>query len=125
MAFLGGLENRVYADAATIASKVGAPPNYLGKLLRILVRSGLLEARKGARGGFRLMREASDITLFEALDPIEELISERYCILGEGHCGANGPCALHPAWSALRGEMLAFLHTTRLDTLVRTEISRN
>jgi Rrf2 family protein len=125
MAYLGSLENEVYADVATIASKAGAPPNYLGKLLRILARSGLLEARKGAGGGFRLMREASGITLFEALDPIEELISEKHCILGEGRCGESGPCALHPAWSRLRSEMLSFLHTTRLDTLVHAEISRN
>jgi Rrf2 family protein len=118
MAYLGSLGPGTYADAATIAQAAGAPPNYLGKLLRTLSRSGLLDARKGARGGFRLMRKPEAITLFEILDPIEELVSEGDCILGQGHCGGERRCALHLQWSPLREGILGFLNSTRLDSLV-------
>jgi len=121
MAYLGSLGPESYADAVTIAANVGAPPNYLGKLLRTLSRAGLLDARKGAKGGFRLQKEASAITLFEILDPIEDLVTDADCILGLGHCGDKKPCALHQSWAGLRGQILGFLHSTHLDSLVRSE----
>jgi Rrf2 family protein len=123
MAYLGALGPGNYADATSIAARIGAPPNYLGKLLRTLARTGLLDARKGAKGGFRLQKEASAIALFDILDPIEELVSDATCILGQGYCGAKSPCALHPSWAGLRSQILLFLHSTHLDSLIKTETS--
>jgi Rrf2 family transcriptional regulator, iron-sulfur cluster assembly transcription factor len=117
---LGSLEPDRFADAATIAARAKAPPNYLAKLLRLLSRKGILDARKGANGGFRLARPPSDITLYDILDPIEDLVVESDCLLGEGPCRESGSCALHPAWSELRAGMLSFMHSTRLATIVRS-----
>ena len=44
---LSELPEGAFAGAADIASRIGAPPNYLGKLLKNLAGEGLLESQKG------------------------------------------------------------------------------
>ena len=107
-----------FADARDIAARIHAPPNYLAKLLGQLGRAGFVEARKGAGGGFRLARPASDLSLYELLEPIEPLMKEGDCILDGNDCDGTTPCALHDRWAVIRASTLDFLKNTRLDSLV-------
>ncbi len=75
-------------------------------------------ARKGAGGGFRLARPASELNLYELLEPVEQLIKDGDCILGGKGCDGTTRCALHDRWAGIRSEMLDFLKNTRLDSLV-------
>jgi Rrf2 family iron-sulfur cluster assembly transcriptional regulator len=117
MAILAAQVPKDYADARVIAERIGAPPNYLAKLLGQMAKAGLVEARKGAGGCFRLARPASELCLYEILEPVEQLVSENDCILGRDNCDGSAPCALHSRWAGIRREMIDFLKTTRLDTL--------
>lgn len=54
-----------------MAEFYGLPPAYLSKLLKSLVRAGILDATTGPRGGFRLARAAGDVTVLDILDAIE------------------------------------------------------
>ena len=114
LAVLGDLPDGSYAGAAQIAARIEAPANYLGKLLQQLARAGVVVGRKGSQGGFRLARGPKDITLLEALEPIENLMDERACILGAGKCAHREPCSVHKKWSAVRAEYFSFLRTTTL-----------
>ena len=117
MVFLESLGAGQFAEARTIAAAAEAPPNYLGKLLGQLARAGILEGKKGAGGGFRLARAPGELSLFEALSPVEQLVTERDCILGREGCDGSAPCALHERWAAIRMETIDFLTTTHLDDL--------
>ncbi len=114
MAVLGGLPPGTYAGAAQVAARIKAPSNYLGKLLQKLAHAGLVEGRKGGRGGFRLARGAGQITLYDILDPVERISHVRQCILGKPQCSHRDPCALHKGWAPVREEQLAFLRETTL-----------
>jgi DNA-binding IscR family transcriptional regulator len=53
---LARLPEGCYAGAARIAQDIGAPQNYLSKLLKALAEEGLVESQKGLgrrRGGSR------------------------------------------------------------------------
>jgi Rrf2 family iron-sulfur cluster assembly transcriptional regulator len=117
MAALGGLQRDGYAGAALIASKIRAPRNYLGKLLGKLSRAGLVEGRKGAGGGFRLSRSASEITLFDVLRHIEDLDRLQNCFMGGSKCPDRSPCALHSDWSKIRDRYMEFLKSIKLRSL--------
>jgi Rrf2 family protein len=108
-----------YADARTLAAQVGAPPNYLSKLLGQLAKEGIVVARKGAGGGFRLDRPAAELSLYEALEPIERLVSDDDCVLGRISCNADAPCPLHDKWESIRGDMLDMLKGTSLDEFAK------
>jgi Rrf2 family protein len=54
-----------------MAEFYGLPTAYLSKLLKSLVRAGLLDATTGPRGGFRLARPATDITVLDIVEAVE------------------------------------------------------
>src|SRR5688500_1922427 len=86
VAALAKLPEGAYAGAARLAREIGAPENYLGKLLKALAGEGLLESQKGLGGGFRLARAARDVTLLDVVEPIDHISRWSGCILGRPEC---------------------------------------
>lgn len=119
LALLAELSGDAFAGAADIAGQIGAPPNYLGKLLKTLAECGLLESQKGKGGGFRLARGAADISLYDVVEPIEHVSRWNGCFLGRGRCSAESPCAVHQQWGQVRDDYLHFLQQTSVADLAR------
>ncbi len=57
--------------AAKLAEFHGVPAVYLAKHLQALGRAGVLETVKGPRGGYRLARPATEITLLDVVEAID------------------------------------------------------
>ena len=95
LSILTKLPEGIYAGAGEIAAEIAAPRNYLGKLLKTLADEGLLVSQKGKGGGFRLARDASKISLYEIMDPIDHVSRWSGCLFGGGPCSPQNPCALH------------------------------
>ncbi len=77
-----------------IAEATKAAPGYLVKVLQELTKAGILTARRGSQGGFKLQRDPSTLTVLEvinAIDPIERIST---CPLGLSEHGAR-LCLLH------------------------------
>jgi Rrf2 family protein len=115
---LARLPDGDYGGAARIAQEIGAPQNYLGKLLKALAEDGLLESQKGLGGGFRLAREAHEISLLDVVEPIEHIRRWSGCILGRPECSDIEPCALHNRWKAVRDAYLRMLQRTTIAELL-------
>ncbi len=114
------LPEGIYTGAGDIAAEIGAPRNYLGKLLKTLADEGLLLSQKGKGGGFRLARDAAKISLYEVIEPIEHVSRWTNCLLGNGQCPAQNPCALHGNWGKIRDAYLQFLReTTVADVIIK------
>lgn len=107
-----------FAGAAEIAGRIGAPPNYLGKLLKTLADQGLLESQKGKGGGFRLARDADRISLLEIMEPLERVSRWDGCFLGRARCSDEAPCAVHQRWGRVRDSYLQFLRQTTVADLL-------
>jgi Rrf2 family protein len=118
MVALARLPEGTYAGAARIAQAIGAPQNYLGKLLKALAEEGLVESQKGLGGGFRLARDARAISLLDVVEPIEHVRRWSGCILGRPECSDVQPCAIHNRWKAVRNAYLQMLERTTLAELV-------
>lgn len=58
-------------SAARLAEYHGVPAPYLTKHLQALVRGGVLESVPGPKGGFRLARPATDITMLDVVEAID------------------------------------------------------
>ena len=59
------------ASVAQLAEHFGVPAPYLAKQLAHLVRAGVLTATTGPRGGFRLARPASGITVLDVIEAVD------------------------------------------------------
>jgi Rrf2 family protein len=118
MVALAKLPEGTYVGAARIAQDIGAPQNYLGKLLKVLAAAGLVESQKGLGGGFRLVRAPRQISLLDVVEPIEHISRWSGCILGRPECSENDPCAIHERWKGVRDAYLRMLQRTTLAELV-------
>jgi Rrf2 family protein len=122
VAALAELDRGAYAGASEIAEHIGAPRNYLGKLLKSLAEDGVLESQKGKNGGFRLAREPECISLYDVMEPIERVSRWCGCFLGRSRCCDTEPCAVHQQWGKVRDSYLQFLkETTMADLANRSE----
>jgi Rrf2 family protein len=117
---LADLPEGSYAGTAKLGERIGAPPNYLGKLLQQLARNGLLRSQKGLGGGFCLGKAADSITLLDVVEPLEHIKRWELCILGRTECSDAHPCSLHDRWNETRTMYLNLLGTTTIASLVVT-----
>jgi len=118
VAYLADISGDDYVGATKVAERIGAPPNYLGKILQALAENDLLESRRGYDGGFRLSRKADEISLSDVLEHIERLDELQGCLLGSEKCSDNTPCRAHSTWTEVRDTYLRFLAETSIRDLI-------
>lgn len=118
LATLAELPEGVYAGAGAIAREIGAPQNYLGKLLQTLSHQGIVSSQKGLGGGFRLAREPDAITLWDAIEPIDHVSRWNGCLLGRPQCSDAAPCAIHSRWGVVRDAYVKMLKETTIAELL-------
>lgn len=111
---LAELPSGEYVGALQVAKQLNAPANYLSKLLQSLSRAGILESQKGSGGGFKLARSPEKVTLYEIIEPVEQIGRWERCIMGRATCSDSNPCALHHKWADISNRYLALLETTTL-----------
>jgi Rrf2 family protein len=62
-----------------LAETLGESPTYLAKVLRHLVKGGILRAEKGVKGGVRLAMAPEEITLLAVVEACHGAIVGDYC----------------------------------------------
>jgi len=110
-----------------IAEAEGLSPDYAAKLLRELRRGGLVESTRGAAGGYRLAREAADITAWDAIAVLGgALFPQGFCECHPGRaerCVRSRDCALRAIWRAADEAVRSVLSRVSLADLVASEAS--
>ncbi len=85
-------------DVSSLNRSLGLPQSALSKCLQRLARRGLLEARRGPGGGYRLTRDPKRVALAEiaeAMDDGDPRLGR--CLTEERSCSTFTPCLLHEA----------------------------
>jgi Rrf2 family protein len=76
--------------AAEIAERFGISVNHLAKVLRILGRAGLVEAVRGAGGGYRFRGNVRRLTLLDVIQLFEDVASPERAGEQPGAASAEG-----------------------------------
>ena len=71
VAMMAGLEPGCVLSAAALAEFHGVSPSYLLKHLQALSRAGLVQTVPGPKGGYRLARDAGEISLLDIVLAVE------------------------------------------------------
>jgi FeS assembly SUF system regulator len=82
------------AQELAARSHVAAPT--VAKLLKLLVKGGLVESTRGVHGGYRLARSADEITVADVVSALEGPIAITACALHGGGCTIEGSCTRDP-----------------------------
>lgn len=108
-----------------IAESEGLTPAYAGKIMRLLVQSGLVESTRGRSGGYRLTRSAEAVTAAEVVHALGgKMYDGEICsrsASGTGLCVHNNDCAVRSLWSGLQAMVDVFLARITLRDLVVDE----
>jgi Rrf2 family protein len=93
-----------------IRERQGIPAHFLSKILRLLVKAGLLTSVPGARGGFRLSRPAREISIREVYESVEGPLSLIECVEhGEAFCCYATVCPQIDIWSGAQQMLGTYL----------------
>ncbi|MGO8750886.1 MAG: RrF2 family transcriptional regulator [Thermoguttaceae bacterium] len=98
-----------------IAETLGESPTYLAKVVRYLVKPGILRARRGVTGGVVLNRLPGEITLQSVVEACQGAILGDFCSEAPELAEA---CALHQAGVELNQAILGVLSRWTLADLL-------
>jgi Rrf2 family protein len=112
---------------AEIAERGGLPLAYLEHLVARLRKAGLVDSRRGSRGGYLLARPAQEITMAEVVEALEGSIAPIECISetadGAIVCARESDpehaCPTKLLWTRVRFSIVSTLRETTLADLLR------
>jgi Rrf2 family protein len=106
-----------------IAKAQRVPRRYLEGILNQLRKGGLLEAQRGRSGGYRLAKEAGEITVGEVVRLIDGPILAVVCVeeAKAADCPMREGCVFLPTWQKVQQAIDQALDSTDFDHLVKLE----
>lgn len=105
-------------NTGTIANQTGISDGYLEQLFMPLRQKGLIISIRGAQGGYRLGKNAAEISIGDILRISEGSIEPVGCLANEP-CGREGECASRLTWSRLYNAITECADSINLADLVQ------
>ena len=73
----------------------------VSKLLKALVRAGLVVSERGVQGGYALARPSEEISAAQIIDALEGPVAITACSSGHGQCDLEPVCRVSGAWQRI------------------------
>ena len=100
MVELHGLRGEVLS-AHALAERSHLELPTVSKVLKLLVKTGLVASYRGPSGGYSLERDAEEISVAEIIAAIEGPIAMTECSVEEGLCAQEAVCGLRGNWQRI------------------------
>lgn len=96
-----------YISLKSVAERQGMSDNYLEQLFASLKKNGLVESTRGAQGGYRLSKGASEITVKQVLNALEGPLALVDCIIegNEQDCDRYECCVTRVLWQKIMDKL--------------------
>ena len=105
-------------SARKVAREEDIPYRLACKLPQELRSAGLVGSYRGPKGGFRLSREPSKISLLEVVRAIQGPVRVNRCLVGVGGCPLRPKCAVSETLIELENYIDSYLRGITLDRLL-------
>lgn len=104
----------------SIAERQGISESYLEQLVRLLKKAGLVTSVRGAGGGYRLARPASDISVGDVLRALEGNLDAVSCAAFQEDQSCEGAdyCVTKYVWKKVNDAIAQTVDGIRLEELV-------
>lgn len=112
------------ASTQEIADRQNIPGPFLAKIISQLSLSGLVTTYRGAGGGVKLARPASQINLLEVIEALDGPVRLNLCAIEPGLCPQDEICPVHDVWTQAQEELVGILSTTRFDALAERAVQK-
>lgn len=105
-------------SASQISGKTSISIPTVSKLLKLLVKSGILSSTRGPNGGYQLTKEAGQINVADIICAIEGPVSINNCATDEHECDRSQGCTLAPHWVRINDAVFRALSSVLLSDLM-------
>jgi Rrf2 family iron-sulfur cluster assembly transcriptional regulator len=106
-----------FISLSRIAERQAMPIFYLEQLFRNLRKSGIVQASRGPKGGYRLSRPSTEINISEVVASVEDTLDATQCG-GTADCHSGARCLAHDLWSQLNNQVDNFLINKSLEDVI-------
>ena len=117
--YMALLPEGTLASTRSIAENTGLSDGYLEQLFIPLKKAGIVQAVRGAQGGYLPTRRIGDITVGDILRAVEGSLKPVAC-LSSGTCSAEHTCIIRHTWAQLYLEINACIDSITLADLVKS-----
>jgi len=109
------------SSAREISESYDIPLELLAKVLQRLVRSRLLVSVQGTRGGYRLARHPSMISVADVIQAVDGPVTVTACSTESHNCDQYSKCSIRDPLSKIKNRILDALTTVSVQEMA-TEI---
>src|SRR5437879_5229197 len=102
------------ARGTEIAREEHIPKYYLEKVIRDLMRRGLVRARRGPGGGYQLARAPETVSFRDVIEAVEGPITLNVCVDGSSACNLQPACRMFRVWGEGQRVLLEVFSRTML-----------
>ncbi len=106
------------ANVTEVAHAMHIPKSFLAKILQRLTKSNILVSSRGVKGGFRLAKKPSEISLLDIMMSIQGKTTINLCVIDSKKCRLSATCSVHPVWVDIRKEVEKRLQKHTIDALI-------
>jgi Rrf2 family protein len=118
---MAGHETGAIHTVRDLAGKSGISMPMASKILKPLARSGIIESQRGVKGGYRLVREASRISVAEVLEILEGPLGITTCVSNPGSCERETVCPTKGNWEKINNTVRNALKKVFLSDMAATD----
>jgi Rrf2 family transcriptional regulator, iron-sulfur cluster assembly transcription factor len=101
-----------------IAEQLGVPRHFLSKVMKRLVKAGILDSKKGPAGGFCLNPMTLQTRLIRLVEITGETGQFNSCVISLRQCSSRNPCPLHYKAEGIKKQWLDLFTTTKIGDLL-------
>ena len=105
------------SSAREVAEQYDIPVELMAKILQRLARRGLVSSLQGTRGGYRLARPTTRISVADIIEAIDGPLTVTACSTEAENCGQYSKCSVRdPLWK-IKDRIVAALSTCSLEEI--------
>ena len=105
-----------------LSSRNKISDKYLEQIISLLAKNNLVTSFRGAQGGYRLSRPASEISAADILNVTEGNLKTVTCITSGVKCDLSEKCLTVNFWGKLNDLITDFFQSTTLEDIIEKRI---
>ncbi len=107
-----------------IAETEGVSSHHLAKVMKVLAQHKVIKSSRGPGGGYILLKEAHEISVWDLMGHFEDQSGFKECALGWTECQDEDPCPFHDRWGTLRESNRRFLQNVTIEGLAVAALNK-
>jgi FeS assembly SUF system regulator len=106
-------------SAHHLSGKTGIPEPTVAKVLKLLSKENLVTSERGAAGGYKLAKQADQVSIGEIITAMEGPIALVACVDGQDeNCNMSGTCPTKGKWSRVNDAIKSALESVKLKDML-------